>query len=221
MAWDDDKKSVTDKLEAISKTVESLSKQGQGQEDLVQTFKQEIGDVRTKLDELGTSSLDAEKVKDLVDKIDKIGDTIKIGKKPDDKGGTDDDKDWDEAKLTEEAKAKADEVYKSLTPEQKAHIANNPDERKKFLKTAQEATSTVPDSLFSKPADEGNEAHKFRKLFNLNERESGHVPSTSSSGSEFAGASTGLDKGADTQATKRLPNGAIPRGNRPKQGDKS
>ena len=218
MGYEEDKKGIDEgleKIKTISESVEKIVKQVGGQEDLTQTYKQEMGDIRKDLKELKDAGGEGndDKIKELVDKIEELGNNIKNSSNNTHKGGAGDDKDWDEKELSKAAKAKADELYKTLSPEQKTYIATDLKKREEFLKAAQEATSTVPDSLFEEPAGGEHTDNEFRKLFGIAGSEADFIPgSPNGGGSRYAGADTGLDN--EVHITKRLPGGSIPRGNK-------
>ena len=222
MGYEEDKADIMAGLKSlgsITETIEKMGTQMEGQETLTQTFKQEIGDVRTSLKELGEKGVDAETIKNLVDKVDALGENTNSSSEGNAQGGTQTDKDWDEKQLSEVAKAKADEVYSQLTPEEKADIVANPSKRKQFLKAASDATEEVPASLFTEPVVKKNTTNEFRKLFGLIDKDANHMPGSSTGTSNFAGASSGINSNPaiSTQKSKRLPGGVIPKGNTNKE----
>ena len=221
MSYEDDKKAIDEKLakfEALTESLTAMTAKVEGQEELTQKYKQEMGDIRKDLGILKESkgsggTVDDEKLQKLIDKVDELDNNIKISSKNASKGGTGDEGDWDEKKLSKEAREKADALYKTLAPEQKAYIAASPEKRTEFLKAAQEATSTVPESLFEEPAEGEPTINEFRKLFGTVGNDASHIPGITIAGAGnggYAGAESGLEGGV--HLTKRLPSGSIPRG---------
>ena len=221
MGYDEDKKEIDDKLSKIDTVTEAITKltsKVDGQESLTQTFKQEIGEVRKDLKTLTESGFNPEEVKKLVDKMEELSKTIPSLENKEGKGGTKTEEEWDEKDLSEAAKAKADEVFSKLEPEARDNILANPEERTKFLKTAQDATEEVPDSLFKKPVKKEPTINEYRQLFGLANKDASHLPGGTQSAGRFVGAKTGISTVLGSQeATRRLPDGKIPRGNQPKK----
>lgn len=94
-----------------------------------------------------------------------------------------------EAAMSDEQKAKADQVYQGLpdvTPDtqtglSKALVASNPEIRRKFLSIAKEAVPSVPKSLWDKPKHTAATAptvsdDRIRALFNINRKAGSFVP---------------------------------------------
>jgi len=91
MGYEEDKADIMAGLKSlgsITETIEKMGTQMVGQETLTQTFKQEIGDVRTSLKELGEKGVDAETIKNLVDKVDALGENTNSSSEGNAQGGT-------------------------------------------------------------------------------------------------------------------------------------
>jgi len=221
MSYEDDKKAIDDSIARVSEmasSLEEITKKVTGQEELTQTWKNEMGEIRKNLKEIkelndngGDNS--GEKLKELVDKVNELSNNINNSSANAAQGGAGDDKGWDEKKLSKAVKDKADKLYKTLSPEQKAYIANNPKKREEFLKAAEESASTVPDSLFEEPAGEEATVNEFRNLFNKTGNDADHIPGSSGggAGAGYAGADNSGGAGGPV-ITKQLPTGNIPRG---------
>ena len=204
-------KKLTEKVDTIATAFEKIEGKVDGQETLTQAWKTEIGDVRTAIKEIKETGLESETLKKLVDKVDALGENTNSSSEKKPQGGTDTDDGWNEKDLSEAAKAKADEVFSKLTPEERSHIGNDQSKRKQFLQAAQAATAEVPVSLFGEPVKEQITKNDFRKMFGMIDKEAGHMPGSTQGSSNFKGASIGITEANDTQMTKRLPGGVLPK----------
>ena len=211
-------------MEEQTKKAEDLEKKVEGQENLVQRFKTEMGDARQefkdaleKAKESG-SSVDTEKVNEALDKMKKIEDNIKeAGNSHQNNQGGNGGQSVSEMKekMTDDQKSVADEAYISLSDEERLEIASDPAKERDFLAAALEAKPSIPDSLFGdKDEKSGNgtaDVNKYRKLFNLSEQEANHVPASGNTGHKSGFVSRDKKSSADSNVERRLPGGIIPR----------
>ena len=213
MSYEDDKAKIDaslKELETISEAFKEIEKQGKGQEELIQSWKTEVGDFRKERKTLTESGVDAESIKKLVDKVEEMSETIKSSTGAP-QGGAKSKKDWDEKELSDTVKAKADEVYGKLDAEQKKIIINDSGKRKQFLEAAKDALDDVPESMFDEPGKKEPTKNDYRELFGLTNKDASHVPGSNKGSSMYAGAGKS-GTSSETPPSRRLVNGAIPRG---------
>lgn len=206
-------------MEALEKRAQELEKQVKGGETLIQAHKTEIGEARQKIEEFYSEFKDIvgdkEKFKKTIDSLKEKMDNSNQGQsqtKETAQGGANGGADiLDESKLTADQKAKADEVFKKLKPEERIAIASDKDKKIAFLKAAVEAVPDVPESLFGKKEESGKEsANEFRRLFGLAEKEKNFVPGSKRSGASGFSGAEGKGK-QEEQEFRRLLGGKIPR----------
>lgn len=202
------------KIDELVAGSEKLAKQVQGAELLLQQHKTEIGEARKQfkeaLDKVGGIDIDSlKKVLANLDKIDETiprstsssqaADRIKEAKTP------------DELKklLTSEQMAKADSVWKKLTPDARKAMWESPEEMMKFYRAASELSASVPDSLLDAAKGGRDDLQPLRDLFAGVTKEANFVPGTrKSAATGFADAS---QKQHEQTQERRLPGGIIPR----------
>jgi len=215
--WNEVESSVMEKLNKITTANEELVKKVNGQEDLIQGWKTEIGDARQEVKAAleavkgNNSAENTEKLQTALDKIKEIEDNINTGKvKAINQGGNGGDQDL-RKNMTADQKAVADEKFKALSEEERVKVKNDPEEMKLFLEAAMEVAPSVPDSLFDDEETQEPTVNKYRKVFGLTEQESNHIPGTGKSGAKtgYAGLKKKGDEG-EPQLTRILPGGVMP-----------
>ena len=209
------------RLKKLEEENQKLHGEVQGAEKLVQQHKTEIGEARKEiksaLDEFGSTIGDKDSFKKALDRLNKIEDNPvqKIVSGQANVTGPKRDVEELQKNLTAEQKAKADEVFKKLQPQERIALKGNPEALKQFLSAAVEALPSVPESLFDEPTkkDASETVNQYRKAFGLVNKEAAFVPGSSGrSLSGFAGSKrTGQTDEGQPTTEKRLPGGIIPR----------
>jgi len=218
--WNEVESKITETLEKLTNENESLKTKVNGQEELVQRFKTEIGDARKEfkevLEKAGSSGVDPEEIKKVVDKVNEIEKNMnEAGNKNNREEPEGQPKDLRKS-MTKEQKEKADEVFKSLPEEERARIISDPERMNSFLSVAIEAKPNVPESLFDdkKPDSSGEheDINDYRKLFGMVNKEASFVPGTGRSGSDgYSRISNDGPNNAEGQEQRVLLGGKIPR----------
>ncbi len=202
-----------DLLESIT----SLKKQIEGAETLLQTHKNEAGEVRNMAKEIKEIIGDKENFKKTLDsiksKLDNVGvvkDKVPSAVGNDAAGNGNEGEQVTEIKkkMTEVQRVKADSVFKKLKPEERAAIKSDPKKQADFLKAAIEAEPHVPESLFDDESAGSEDGHNgYRAMFGLVDKEKNFVPGGRNVGaSGFSGS-----ENQPESISKRLIGGKIPR----------
>lgn len=210
-------KEVLESIKVLKEENEALKKKVNGQESLTQTQKQEFGDARKKIDdffnEFKGKVADFDNFKKEVDSIKSKLDNSSGSQGSTGSAGNSDAGADLRTKMTPAQKAKADEVFKKLKPEDRKKISSDVSVRNEFLKTAIEAVETsVPESLFgdTSTGEQPEDKYGFKRLFGLASKEKNFVP-----GGRDAGVNgfSGADSVGQSQkpTSKRLLGGRIPR----------
>jgi hypothetical protein len=197
-------------------TMANLKKQIDGAEKLLQQHKTEVGEIRNIANDMKEIAAMKENLKKLIDSADGKSDnnhsTVQSSVGKEAEGGKSSTQVEDLAKkMTKNQKAKADEVFKKLKPEDRIAIKTDPEKRKEFFEAAIEAVSEAPDSLFdNESADDNGGENRFKSLFGLANKEKNFVPGSRNIG---ANGFRGADDSRSTQEStaKRLPGGKMPR----------
>lgn len=212
------------KIEELQKANTALTTKVEAQEALIQGHKTEIGAARQEFQDnikkIEAAGGDAENQKKLVDRLEALeqNPALKTKVSNDPQGGTKAKKTIKELKesCTPEQREAADKAFQKLNPEQRIALLGDDALFEKFISAAHEAVPSVPASLFGdENTDEGAKANEFRKLFNLSDKESSHVPGAGNNRrgpSRFADATPNKGgDGSEPQPVRRLPGGRIPR----------
>lgn len=198
-------------------SVENMKKQIDGAEKLLQQHKNEVGEIRSIANEMKEIAAMKENLKKLIDAAASKSDNndgkdhSTVGNEA--KRGSDEAQVEDLAKkMTPAQKAKADEVFKKLKPEDRITIKADLKKRKAFFEAAMEAVSEAPESLFGNESASNSEesVNGFKALFGIANKEKNFVPGGRNVGvNGFAGASN--QQSTQEPTSKRLFGGKIPR----------
>ena len=206
-----------EEVEGLKELFDGLKAKIDGAEVLLQKHKNDVGEARTIAGELKEIIGDKESFKKTLDLIKTKVDNTNIDKgsvnnQDRSQGVNNDTAKADISKaMTKEQKARADEMFKKLKPEDRVIIKADPDKRNEFFKAAMEAVPMTPESLFDdESANTEEDKYGFRKFFGIGNKEKNFVP-----GSRNVGAS-GFDRADPVNSTgestpKRLIGGKIPR----------
>jgi DNA repair exonuclease SbcCD ATPase subunit len=210
-------KQMADAQEEMSKKLKFLEDQVSAGQKLLDAHKDEMGKARKEINdakqalEKGGANMDADKWKELIEKMSVIETRIS-GSTSDPSGGGGTGGTLEEIKksMTERQKELADEKFKTLTPEQKTALVADEKLMKDFLGAASKAAPSIPESLFGDSTGNTEQAiNQFEELFGIASKQSRNVPSSRPSGpSGFADASK---RGKDKPTQTYLPGGIIPR----------
>jgi len=204
-----------EEVEGLKEKIEALEKQTKSQEDLIQKYKTEAGQVRATADEIKAIIGDKEAFQKIIDSVKAKSDNsdvkVQSAVGTETKGGKTETPVEDlRKKMTIDQKARANEMFKKLKPEDRKAIKADPEKRNEFSKAAMEAVSEVPESLFDdESASSEEDKFGFRNLFGLVNKEKNFVPGSRNVGaSGFAGAD---GKTTQESTSRRLIGGKIPR----------
>jgi hypothetical protein len=203
-----------EEVEGLKDLIESLQKKVNGQEELVQKFKTEAGEVRTFASEIKEVIGDKEIFKKTIDSLKGKSDNSNSSSSNNQggsQGGVSSQVEDYGKKLTKEQREKADAIFKKLNPEDRIVIKSDPEKRNAFFKAAIDAAPSIPESLFDdESASTEEDKFGFKKLFGLGNKEKNFVPgSRSISANGFSGSDPA--KPISESNAKRLIGGKIPR----------
>ncbi len=197
--------------------LDNLKNQITGAEKLLQQHKTEVGEIRNIANEMKEITAMKEQLKKLVDSIANKSDnnSVKVqsavGNEAD-AGKAKSQLEEVEQKMTSAQRAKADEKFKTLKPEDRRTIKADPEKRLEFFKAAIEADTEAPESLFDNESvgSEVEDKFGFKELFGIGNKVKNFVPGSRNVGaSGFAGAD---NQGKSSESnSKRLIGGKIPR----------
>jgi len=213
---------------ALQDKVETLSKQVAGAETLLQQHKTEMGEARKQIKEAMENANTFAKQEELQKALDKLNEMeqnagVQNGTGQKGQGATgaqSEPETLDEAQgqLRKAAKGNPviDQAWQALPEEERAALWNDKEQLTSFVQAAVEAPKPVPGSLLDagpSKADQGDQSkQRFRELFKQFAAGSTHVPGSSRAGATgYAGAGGKAEAAPNTQQSKRLPGGSIPR----------
>lgn len=204
-----------EEVDGLKEKIEALEKQTKSQEELIQKYKTEAGQVRATADEIKAIIGDKEAFQKIIDSVkaksdnsggkvqSTVGDEIDGGK-------TDASVEELVKKMTKDQKEGAKAKFLELKSSDRIIIKADPEKRIAFFKAAMKAVSAVPDSPFDDESESSEEdKFGFEALWKLANKEKNFVPGSRQIGaSGFAGAD---GKTTQESTSKRLIGGKIPR----------
>lgn len=224
----EEEKALQEKVNAIEEENKRLASQVSGAETLLQQHKTEMGEARKQITDAMESTKSFAKQEELQKALDKLNEIeqnagVQNGTGQGGQGATgaqSEPKTLDEAQgqLLKAAKGNPviDQAWQAMPEEERTSLWMDKEQLSSFVQAAVEAPKPVPGSLLDAApgkADQGDQSkQRFRDLFKQFAGGSTHLPGSSRAGADgYAGAGAGQGPAPNTQQSKRLPSGAIPR----------